>query len=100
MIEDWVMDSNLFDIKSSYERNLLIHLMEKLWVSPEETKLLLIVSADNNFELFGSKKIAMNSQQKIEEKSIRGKMYYRLQCTIITSNCNQLIHGVNNKTYM
>ena len=46
VIQDWVMDCNLFDIKSTFERNLSIYPMEQLWVTPEKSKLLLLVSID------------------------------------------------------
>ena len=99
-IEDWVMDSNLFDIKSSFKGNLSIYLMGQLWVTPKRTKLLLLVSVDDDFELFGSKGFAVNSQQQIQKNSSRGRIYYPLQCTIISSNCNTLINEVKDKTYM
>ena len=99
VIQDWVMDCNLFDIKSTFERNLSIYPMEQLWVTPEKTKLLFLVSVDDDAKLLGSKGFVVNTQQQIEKQSIGGRLYYRLQCTIVTSNCDQLIHGVKNKTY-
>ena len=54
VIEDWVMDSNLFEIKSSFEKNILIYPIEQLWVTPEKIKLLLLVSVDDDLGLFVS----------------------------------------------
>ena len=61
--------------------------------------LLVSVSVDDNMKLWGSKGFAVNGHQQIEKFSYGGRIYYHLQCTIITPSCNLLIHRVNIKTY-
>ena len=38
-IEDWVVNSNSYDIKTNNERRLTRYPMEKLWITRERTKL-------------------------------------------------------------
>ena len=100
VIEDWVMDSDLFTIKSSYKKPIDLAYGATLDYDWEKKLLLLVsVSVDDIMKLLGSKGFAPNSHQQIEKSSYGGRIYYHIQCTIITSSCNLLIHGVNIKTY-
>ena len=61
--------------------------------------MLLLVKVEDDAKLFGGDVAKINDFQQLEQASIPGKLYYRLKCTVIELNKNDVIHGVANKTY-
>ena len=98
-IEDWVVDSDSYDMKRTDQRYLSRHPIEQLWVSPNKTKLLLLVNINDDATIFGGKGNKINSMQNIDQCTIAGKQYYRLKCTIEEGNYDMLDNGPKTKMY-
>ena len=52
-IEDWIIDSDSFEMNRTHQRSLTRYPLEQLLVSENNTKLLLLVSAEDDKRVFG-----------------------------------------------
>ena len=98
-IEDWVVNPDLADMNCTTERDLSIYPLEQLMLMEDRTRLMLLVNVDDDHNLFGGLGAKINAKQQLEIASISGKKYYRLKCTVIQSNRDELVHGLSNKMY-
>ena len=92
-IEDWVVNPDLADMNCTTERDLSIYPLEQLMLMEDRTRLMLLVNVDDDHNLFGGLGAKINAKQQLEIASISGKKYYRLKCTVIQSNRDELVHG-------
>ena len=68
-------------------------------MSEEKARLLLLVNVDDDANLFDGLGARMDSIQHMDQASISGRSYYRLQCIIIQSNRDDLVYGAQKKMY-
>ena len=82
-IDDWVVVQHIAEGQHTEQRKLDCYPIEQLWVSEEESHLLLLVNADDDNNLFDGPGARMDTIQHMDQASILSPSYYRLQCTII-----------------
>ena len=87
------------EIEHTTERGLNRYALEQLLLTKAKTKLLMLVAVDDDETLFGGLGAKINKQQDLGLASISGRSYYRLKCTIVDSNRDQLLYGVTAGMY-
>ena len=66
MIEDWVVDPDLAKIKCTTKRSLSQYPIEQLWVTEENTTMLLLVSVGNDDRIFGGLGAKIDGVQRLK----------------------------------
>ena len=72
MIEDWVVNPDLAEIKGTTERGLSRYPIKQLWVTEENTTMLLLVSVGDDDRMFGGLGAKIDDVQRLERASISG----------------------------
>mmetsp|Transcript_9985 Transcript_9985/g.22368 ORF Transcript_9985/g.22368 Transcript_9985/m.22368 type:complete len:163 (-) Transcript_9985:459-947(-) len=72
--EDWVIDSDSFEIKKIAQRSLSCYTLEQILVSEDNSKFLLLMSVGNNNNLFEGKGGAIGKRIVLTRKSARDKV--------------------------
>ena len=98
-IDDWVIDSEGINIKTTNQRRLSRYCIEQLWVTENKTKLLVLIKVADDDDLYGGIGAAVEKVQRIKRANISGREYYRLKCTVTSSNRDKLVYGEGSGTY-
>ena len=71
--DDWVTCSNTSKMKTTKEQNLHRYPLEQLWVTEDKTKLVILVSIDDDYSLFAGKGSKIDKMQQIGDATIAGE---------------------------
>ena len=69
-IEDWVLDSDGYNVETTNERRLSRYCMEQIWIQNDRTKLLLLVNVDDDQRMFGGQGATVEQLQSVDRASI------------------------------
>ena len=75
-IEDWVTNSDSYDMKKNTQCSPTPYPLKQILVSDNNSKFLLLISAVNDNNMLGCKGGAINDIQKLDIASISGRSYY------------------------
>ena len=98
-IDDWVIDSEGINIKTTNQRRLSRYCIEQLWITENKTKLLVLIKVADDVDVYGGIGAAVEKVQRIERANISGREYYRLKCTVTSSTRDKLVFGEGSGTY-
>ena len=98
-IDDWIIDSEGINIETTNHRRLSRYCIEQLWVTEYKTKLLVLINVANDLKMYGGLGAAVKKIQCIDRTTISGREYYRLKCTVTSSNRDKLLYGEQSGTY-
>ena len=98
-IDNWVIDSAGINIETTNQRRLSRYCIEQLWLTEHKTKLLVLINVADDHGMCGGLGAAVDKEQCIDRATISGREYYRLKCTVTSSNTDKLAYGEQSGTY-
>ena len=91
--DDWVVDTDAATCEVTDVRRLDRYPLEHLFTLSEKTRLLLLVTVDNDDRVFGGIGMKVDAMQCNEQISLAGREYYRIKCAISDATFNNLVTG-------
>ena len=91
--DDWLIDDDAVDVSTTNHRRLSRYPIEQLLVSPEKSKLLLLVNVKDDDLVFGGNANKINLIQQNHIATIGGKRFIPLKCVLSGAACNLCATG-------
>ena len=91
--DDWVIDMDAVNCSVTDIRRLDRYCLEHIFNLEEKTKLMLLVSADDDNAILNGTGQAVDEIQRNGTILLSGRTYYRLQCSISDASDNMLVTG-------